>query len=104
MISVHLNTTSNEQEIAMAIPEGKHQISMVIDKEVYDDLVRIGKKLDMPVSKVARNVLYSGMDNVKLFEGIGLMKAIKLYRRFNKFINEESFWVGQGGKTLHNDK
>jgi hypothetical protein len=91
-------------EIIMAIPKGKHQISISIDKEVYEDLVRIAQKLDMPVSKVARNVLYCGMDDTKLFEKIGLVKSIKLYHDFKTYINKKSFWLGHGAKVIDLDE
>lgn len=84
----------------MAIPKGKHQISISVDDEVYEDLLRISKILEMPVSKVARNVLYCGMDDVKMFEKVGVLKAVKIYRNFNKYINEKSFWLGHAGKTV----
>ncbi len=70
----------------MALPPGKVVLSVVIDQEVKEALEDIAKEMEMSVSKVAKNLLYIGLDEAKVYRKLGVLKAAKAVRTFKKNI------------------
>ena len=68
----------------MPLPAGKVVLSVVVDKEVKEAIEKIAEELQMSVSLAAKNVLYVGLDNVKIFQRLGGIKLTKAVRTFKK--------------------
>lgn len=62
------------------LPEDKVTISVVIDKEVKEILEKYSKELDLSTSKFARNLIYVGLDDYKLFKKVGIVRAGLAFR------------------------
>ena len=85
----------------MALAKGKKQLVITIDEIVYKDLERISKTLKLSKSRLARNLLYAGLDDAKILDKVGLLKAIGLYNGFSKRVKEKGFWANETGIILN---
>ena len=52
----------------MALAKGKKQLVITIDEVVFNDLQRMSDALRMSKSRLARNLLYAGLDDAKVME------------------------------------
>lgn len=66
----------------MALPKDKVSISVVIDREVKEELDRIAEMFDISVSKLARNMMYVGLDNFKILRRLGFVHIVNGLDRF----------------------
>ena len=85
----------------MALAKGKKQLVITIDEIVYKDLERISKTLKLSKSRLARNLLYAGLDDAKILDKLGLLKAIGLYNGFSQRVTEQGFWSSETGILLN---
>ncbi len=85
----------------MALAKGKKQLVITIDEVVYDDLENISKTLNLSKSRLARNLLYAGLDDAKILDTLGLLKAIGLYNGFSQRVKEKGFWSSETGIILN---
>lgn len=62
------------------LPDDKVTISVVIDREVKDQLEHLSKEFDLSVSKLARNLIYTGLDDMKVLKKTGLVRLVLGFR------------------------
>jgi hypothetical protein len=85
----------------MALKQGKRQLVLTIDEPIYQDIVRISDKLGISKSRLAKNLLYAGLDDAKVMDKLGLVKAIGIFRGFSNSVNEKDFWSKEAGILLN---
>lgn len=70
-------------------PEGKVQVSIIIDLDVKNLMSEYATNLDIPLKQFAANMLYIGLNDFKLLNNLGI---IRLAIAFEKFVQSfESF-------------
>jgi hypothetical protein len=52
-------------------------------------------------SRLARNLLYAGLDDAQILDKLGLLKAIGLYNGFSQRVKEKGFWANETGIILN---
>ena len=76
------------------LPDDKVTMSVVIDREAKEVIEKAAKELDISASMFARNMLYMGLDDYKLFKKVGIIRAAVGFRALlgslNKYKNGES--------------
>ena len=73
----------------MAVAKDTVRITISIDKKVYEELERYSNEYGIPVAKAARNLLYSGLDDIRPLEKIGLLKVAVAIRNYKNFLIEK---------------
>ena len=84
----------------MVLSKSKSQLVITIDRVVNEDLERISAKLGISKSKLARNLLYAGLDDAKIMERLGIVRAIGIFGGFSKKVDEKGFWANETGRLL----
>lgn len=81
--------------------KGKRQLAVVIDEVVFQDIERISLKLRISKSRVARNLLYAGLDEVRVLKSF--VQATPIFRGFSKLVKEKDFWSTEAGFLLNDE-
>lgn len=64
----------------MAVSEDKMVLSVVIDKEVKEQLEKYAAELDMSVSRFAGNCIYVALDDYKILKKTGIIRMCLGFR------------------------
>lgn len=64
----------------MPLPKDKTIITITIDTDVKALLVKYSKEMDVPLSKLARNLIYIALDDFKLLKKTGFIPVLKVFR------------------------
>lgn len=70
------------------LPEDKVTISVVIDREVKELLENYAKELDLSVSKLTSNLIYSALDDLKILKKTGLIRLPVGFRAIAESLKE----------------
>ncbi len=68
----------------MPLPEDKVSISVVIDRKVKDELDKYAKLYGISTSKLARNMVYVGLDQFQFLHKMGFGHIAKGLDRFSE--------------------
>lgn len=64
----------------MGLPKDKVIISVSIDSDVKELLLKYSKEIDLPLSKFVRNLIYVSLDDFKLLKKGGCISISKYFR------------------------
>ena len=73
--------------------EEKVQVSIVIEKEAKEIMANYAKSLDIPLKLFAANMLYIGLNDLKLLHNIGIARLAISFEKFVKAF--EDFKAGK---------
>lgn len=65
---------SNKKTKPSSEPEDAVNISVILDKQTKELLDTYAEKFDIPVKRIARNAIYSALDDYKFLRKTGLMR------------------------------
>lgn len=71
------------------LPDDKVTISVIVDREVKDQLEKYAKELDLSVSKLARNLIYMALDDLNILKKTGLVRLVLGFRAITDGIKEK---------------
>lgn len=70
------------------LPEDKVQISVVIDKKAAEKIDEMAKIVGVSRSKMARNLMYIGIDDITMLDNIGLLQTAVTVKNMHTFVKE----------------
>ena len=65
------------------------ELKIKLDKEMVEELDRMGKRLGLKRNQVIRNFLDVGIYIFSGYEKVGVVKMIEIQRRFKKTLKED---------------
>lgn len=78
------------------------QYSVQLDPEVIEKIDYYAKKYDIPRSKLMRNLILVGLDDMTVLHKAGIIKTVqfadKVVTTIKNLINNEKIYVGKNGK------
>lgn len=80
----------------------KSTLSISIDQEIRESLVSLSASLDLTISKLARNLIYTSLDDYKLLSKVGLNRHIYAFRASCKNLSDCNALEGVIGEELGN--
>ncbi len=78
----------------------KSTLSISIDHEIRDLLVSLSNDLDLTISKLARNLIYTSLDDYKILCKVGLNKHIYAFRTSCKSLSKHTATEGSTDEEL----
>ena len=60
------------------------RITIRLSEEEYKRIEKVAKKLNMPISRMIRNMTLVGLENAELFNAIGLFDIAKLVEKIRE--------------------
>lgn len=64
----------------MPLPENKVIITVTLDSDVKTLLIKYSKEMDIPLSKLSRNLIYIALDDFKLLKKTGIITVLKVFQ------------------------
>lgn len=78
------------------------QYSVQLDPEVVEKIDYYSKKYDIPRSKLMRNLIVVGLDDMNILHKAGILKAVqfkeKVVTTIKNLIKSEKIYVGKDGR------
>ena len=62
----------------------ERRITIRLNEEEYERIEKVAKKVNMPISRVIRNMTLIGLENAELFNAIGLFDIAKLIEKMRE--------------------
>jgi len=67
-------------------------ISLRFSKSELEEIAKIAKEIDIPKTRLIRNLVLSSLDEAKLFNKIGVLKGVKKLIDFKeRFLHTENY-------------
>jgi uncharacterized protein (UPF0216 family) len=67
-------------------------ISLRFTKQELEKISTIAKELDMPKTRLMRNLALSSLEEAKIFHKLGILKGVKRFQDFKeRFLNPEKY-------------
>ena len=60
------------------------KITIRVSEEEYERIEKVAKKLNMPISRVIRNLTMAGLEDAELFAKLGFFDAIKMIEKIRE--------------------
>ncbi|BHH85763.1 hypothetical protein [Desulforhopalus sp. 52FAK] len=71
------------------LPDDKVTISVIVDREVKEQLEKYAKELDLSVSRLSRNLIYMALDDLKVLKKTGLVRLVMGFRAISAELKEK---------------
>ena len=60
------------------------RITIRLSEEEYERIEKVAKKLNMPISRVIRNLTMAGLEDAELFTKLGFFDAVKMVEKIRE--------------------
>ena len=60
------------------------KITIRVSEEEYERIEKVAKKLNMPISRVIRNLTMAGLEDAELFAKLGFFDAVKMIEKIRE--------------------
>ena len=60
------------------------RVEILLTQEEYERIEKVAKKLNMPISRVIRNLTMAGLEDAELLNNIGAFDLIKLIEKLRE--------------------
>ena len=70
------------------LPDDKVQISVVVDKKAAEKIDEMAKIVGISRSKMARNLMYIGLDDINMLSSIGLLQTGVAVRNMHAYVKD----------------
>ena len=60
------------------------RITIRLSEEEYERIEKVAKKLNMPISRIIRNLTIVGLEDAELFAKLGFFDAIKMIEKIRE--------------------
>ena len=60
------------------------KITIRVSEEEYERIEKVAKKLNMPISRVIRNLTMAGLEDAELFAKLGFFDVVKMIEKIRE--------------------
>lgn len=72
----------------MGIPDDKIRITVTLERQAYDQIIKISDLLGLAPAKLATNLIYIALDDAKILDKFGMFHIANKIKLLKKFISD----------------